>query len=145
MIAYLDASSLTALIVRDPGWAIIKTLVAEQATEVNLSDFGWGEFVSALALRVRRGAATSEEAHRVIAEAPLLVGGWRKREIISADITAGTELVARFDLKLRLPDAIHVAIAQRLEATLVTGDKRQAAAAEALGAAVFNPLAGVAS
>jgi predicted nucleic acid-binding protein len=37
------------------------------------------------------------------------------------------------------PDAIHVAIARRLEATLVTFDRGMAGAARALGMAVATP------
>ncbi len=44
--------------------------------------------------------------------------------------------VRRFDLALRAPDALHLAIARRLDATLVTLDRRRAAAAGELGIAV---------
>ena len=44
--------------------------------------------------------------------------------------------VRRFDLALRAPDALHLAIARRLDATLVTLDRRLAAAAGELGIAV---------
>jgi predicted nucleic acid-binding protein len=36
-------------------------------------------------------------------------------------------------------DALHIAIAQRLDATLVTFDQRMAASARALGMAVATP------
>jgi predicted nucleic acid-binding protein len=44
--------------------------------------------------------------------------------------------VRRFDLGLRAPDALHLAITRRLDATLVTLDRRLAAAANQLGVAV---------
>jgi predicted nucleic acid-binding protein len=46
---------------------------------------------------------------------------------------------ARLDLTLRTPDAIHIAIARRLDATLVTFDQRMATNARALGMAVATP------
>ena len=43
------------------------------------------------------------------------------------------------DLTLRTPDAIHIALAQRISATLVTFDQRMATSARALGMAVATP------
>jgi predicted nucleic acid-binding protein len=48
----------------------------------------------------------------------------------------------RFDLGLRAPDALHLAIARRLDATLVTLDRRLVAAAREVGIAVEVPTAG---
>ena len=42
----------------------------------------------------------------------------------------------RLDLTLRTPDALHIAIAQRLAAELMTFDQKMAASARALGTAV---------
>jgi predicted nucleic acid-binding protein len=42
-------------------------------------------------------------------------------------------------LPLRTPDAIHIAIAERVDATLVTFDLAMAASARALGTAVTAP------
>ena len=110
-----------------------------------LSDFGFGETVSAIALRVRRGSIDAAVGRSSILNAAAFTAGWTSVDLETKDIAAATALVARFDLKLRLPDAIHIAIAQRVEAMLVTGDTRQARAAEALGMTIFNPHAGAAS
>lgn len=69
-----------------------------------------------------------------------LLGGWDAVPVTSADIERATATVARFELALRLPDAIHIAIAERLGATLVTSDRQQHRAALALGTASINPL-----
>jgi predicted nucleic acid-binding protein len=45
----------------------------------------------------------------------------------------------RLDLPLKTPDAIHIAIAQRVDATLVTFDWQMAAAARALGTIIATP------
>ena len=47
----------------------------------------------------------------------------------------------RFDLRLRAPDALHLVIARRLDATLVTLDRRLATAARDMGIAVEMPKA----
>jgi len=60
-------------------------------------------------------------------------------EIIAADIARAATFLRRLDLILRTPDAIHIAIAERIGATLVTFDRQMAAAARALGMAVATP------
>jgi uncharacterized protein len=54
-------------------------------------------------------------------------------------IAVATTFLRRLDLPLKTPDAIHIAIAQRLGATLVTFDRQMAASARALGTPVETP------
>ena len=66
---------------------------------------------------------------------------WRAAMSLPVDIGATDARLAyiyarRFDLRLRAPDALHLAIARRLDATLVTLDRRLATAARELGIAV---------
>jgi uncharacterized protein len=56
-------------------------------------------------------------------------------EVHAVDVRLAGIYVRRFDLGLRAPDAVHIAIARRLDATLVTLDRRLAAAARELGVA----------
>lgn len=60
-------------------------------------------------------------------------------EISPGDVAAATTFLRRLDLTLRTPDALHIAIAQRINATLVTFDRQMAASARALGMAVSTP------
>ena len=48
-------------------------------------------------------------------------------------------ILRRLDINLRTPDAIHIAIARRVDATLVTFDQQVAESARALGMAVARP------
>lgn len=59
--------------------------------------------------------------------------------IVSQDIEHATKFVRRRDLALRTPDAIHIAAAHRLGATLLTLDNGMARAAAALGVPYLNP------
>ena len=59
-------------------------------------------------------------------------------EVSGADIALATSFLRRLDLTLRTPDAVHIAITQRLRAMLVTFDQRMATAARALGVEVAN-------
>jgi predicted nucleic acid-binding protein len=53
-----------------------------------------------------------------------------------ADIQAAAAIIRRLDLNIRAPDAIHLAIARRIGASIVTFDHRMADNAPALGIAV---------
>jgi predicted nucleic acid-binding protein len=55
------------------------------------------------------------------------------------DLAAATMFLRRLDLPLRTPDALHIAIAQRVGAMLVTFDRQMAASARTLGSAVQVP------
>lgn len=145
MISYFDASCLVTLVLRDAGWRELGSWMSDRSPELVVSDFGFGETVSVIALRVRRGSIDAAVGRNSILYATAFTAGWTSVDLETSDIVAATALVARFDLKLRLPDAIHIAIAQRVGARLVSADTRQADAAEALGMTVFNPLAGAAS
>jgi len=60
-------------------------------------------------------------------------------EITAADVARATAFLRRLDLTLRTPDALHIVIAERIGATLVTFDQRMADSARALGMAVATP------
>jgi predicted nucleic acid-binding protein len=62
-----------------------------------------------------------------------------RQEITGRDIGAAERFLRRLDVNLRTPDAIHIAVAQRVAATLVTLDRGMAIAARALGMAVATP------
>lgn len=62
----------------------------------------------------------------------------RRIETISADIAAADAFLRRLDLNLRTPDAINIAIGQRVGADLMAFDERMAANARALGLALYT-------
>jgi predicted nucleic acid-binding protein len=63
----------------------------------------------------------------------------RRVEITAADIAATDRIWRRLDVTLRMPDALHIAITGRLDATLVTFDHIMATAARVSGMAVATP------
>ncbi len=105
-----------------------------------VSDLASAEFASAIARRVRTRETTLAEARTDLSDFDLWVTRSAQRvEIAATDVALATTFLRRLDLPLRTPDAIHIAIAQRLGATLVTFDRRMAASAGALGAPVATP------
>ncbi|WP_010186804.1 type II toxin-antitoxin system VapC family toxin [Sphingomonas sp. PAMC 26605] len=140
MKAYFDTSAFAAILFEDDRWQHIADWIEAQQTQGCFSDFGWGEFVSAVGMRVRLGRMPAAEARDFLDVVSPGLRGWTRVEIVPADIAAATALLSEFALGLRLPDAIHIAVAQRLGLTLVSTDIRQVRAAASLGVAAINPL-----
>ena len=68
-----------------------------------------------------------------------VAGASRQIDGTPIDIAVATTFLRRLDLPLKTPDAIHIAIAQRVGATLVTFDRQMAASARVLGTPVAIP------
>jgi hypothetical protein len=139
LICYLDTSAIASLVLAEDRMPLLTRLFAETRTETTFSDFGRAELASAVAQRVRMSAFTGEAA-RTLLRAFDLWAATRLRciAIETADIDRGTMLVERFDLKLRAPDALHLAIAERVRASLVTFDRKQATAAQQIQITVVD-------
>jgi predicted nucleic acid-binding protein len=140
IVHYLDASVLVPAFVTEAQSATVSEWLSNLPTAAEISDFAAGEFASAIARRVRMAQLTAAAANRLLAD----FDAWRMvmsqaRNIDSADIAAATDLVRRFELKLRLPDAIHLALCHRRGFTLATLDDGLANAANALGVAHICP------
>lgn len=140
MRAYFDASVVVSIIAGDIGWDEIARFLTDHITETFISDFGWGETVSALGNRVRRSDMTAAYAEALLLDARLYFADWNFARLAATDVDRATDMVAMFSLGLKFPDAIHIAVAQRLGLTLVSTDIRQVRAAASLGIAAINPL-----
>ncbi len=137
---YLDASVLVALLTTEPFSDRAEAFVLTDPGPLLVSDFAGAEFASAIARRVRTRESTLSDAQQDLSDFDIWVARSAHRvEISPADITAATMFLRRLDLTLRTPDALHLAIAQRLGATLVTFDQQMAESAGTLGVAVAVP------
>jgi predicted nucleic acid-binding protein len=137
---YLDASVVIALLTDDAFHARADRFASGDPGPVIISDLATAEFASALGRQVRTGDLAVEEARSGLSALDI----WTRRaanqtETTAADIAVATTFLRRLDLPLKTPDAIHIAIAQRLGATLVTFDRQMAASARALGTPVETP------
>lgn len=137
MSLYLDASVIVALLTHDAFTSRADTYIRDRPDILVVSDFAGAEFASVIARRVRTREVTEHAARIVFAE----LDAWTTRnteraETTSADVTAATRALRRLDLTLRTADALNIAIAQRIDATLMTFDEKMMAAARALGVSV---------
>lgn len=137
MSAYLDASVLVALFTNDQLTARADAFLRANAPVLVVSDFAAAEFASAIARRVRAREIAPDEARSGFADFDAWTARATQRETTGpADIAAAVAFLRRLDLNLRTPDALNIAIAQRVGASLVTFDGKMAVSARALGTPV---------
>ena len=95
--------------------------------ELWVSDFAAAEVASALSRLVRMRSPPGERRETGLADFDVWRAAMtRVAEIRAVDARLAGVYVRRFDLALRAPDALHLAITRRLDATLVTFDRRLA-------------------
>ena len=140
MILYLDASAIVALVLADDTATAITLALNSAEQKPWISDFGWGELVSATGRRVRARMIRRSVAQRSLDAAALLFALPERAIMMSSDISDATIMLQRFDIPLKLPDALHIAIARRLGASLISTDRQQVSAAKKLGVDCLNPL-----
>ncbi len=140
MALYIDASALIPLIVVEPDsdWSQSQVSLTTQVRLV--SDFAAAEVAASISKFVRMGLITADAASALLGRFDL----WRSSQTVALettglDVAQASQLVRRFELKLRAPDALHLALARRHEARLVTRDQGMARAAHMIGLPVAVP------
>jgi predicted nucleic acid-binding protein len=140
--AYLDTSVLLPTLIAEPATEAVYDCLGAYEQELLISDFAAAEVASALSRLIRMAVLTDADASARLAD----FDAWRAATSMPVDIATSDARLAyiyvrRVDLGLRAPDAPHLAIARRLDATLITLDRRLAAAAREMGVAVNVPEA----
>ena len=142
MSAYLDTSVLLATLIAEPSTESVYDYLGAINQELLISDFAAAEVASTLSRLIRMRLLTDADASARLAD----FDAWRAAMSLLVDIRAADARLAyiyvrRFELGLRAPDALHLAITRRLEAALITLDRRLATAARELGIAIEMPTA----
>ena len=143
MTCYLDASVILPILVKEPASAVVDAFMSTVQQELWVSDFAAAEVASALSRLVRIGRLQATDGAARLSDFDVWRAAMtRPAEIHAVDVRLAAAYVRRFDLALRAPDALHLAVAERLEVPLVTLDRRLAAAARELGVVVEDPTTG---
>jgi predicted nucleic acid-binding protein len=130
---YLDASVLVALFTDDPFTHRADRFLRTNASVLIVSYFAAAEFASAVARHVRTSDIGLEDARIAFSTFDAWTARVTQRvESTAADVAAATAFLRRLDLRLRTPDAINIAIAQRIGAVLFTFDDSMIGSARAL-------------
>jgi predicted nucleic acid-binding protein len=126
---YLDTSVVVALLLADVHSSRAEAWLIRTKPAVVVSDFCAVEFAAVISRRVRMSGLSPAHASLALerldewlARAVQLVRGTPEQMVFAGQI------VRDFATKLSAPDAIHLAIARHLGATLVTFDDRLAQA-----------------
>lgn len=131
MSFYIDTSVVLAAILPESHSDAADVLFARDDV-LMASEWVITEVASALGIKGRRGDLNAEQV--VLARSrcsSLLAAGATMLSVTSEDCRMATRYVER--TSLRAPDALHLAIAGRHDATLWTLDTRMAEAGQALG------------
>jgi uncharacterized protein len=137
---YIDASALVTLLMDEPDTRWAQDIILPAVNERIVSDFCVAEVASAMSKYVRTRQLEAEAAHDLLVR----FDAWITADTLfvesgPADIAEAGRLVRRFELKLRTPDALHLALAKRFNAKVLTRDRGMARAAEMIGLAVATP------
>ena len=140
MGVYLDTSVLLAAHLEESASSAVDEFIISTSQPLLVSDFAAAEVASGVSRLVRMRILSPEDAMAQLRDFDV----WRARvtdtvDMSGADARLADVYVRRFDLMLKAPDALHAAIASRLDATLATLDRRLAISARALGLTVVVP------
>lgn len=140
MSFYLDTNVLLSLFVADANSAAVDRWFDKRPDDLLVSDFARLEFAAVISRMTRTGEMSASDATEALADCDdwILLAA-RLSFVQSREIAAADRLVRNFATKLAGPDAVHLASAVNLGATLVTFDQRLADAARGLGAEVSTP------
>ena len=140
MVDYVDASALVAVILKEPDSHCVDRVMRATSDSLLLSDLCVAECSSAIAINGRRDRLDVTTVGLLWDRFDAWVSTFAERTTIEPyDVQAANALVRQYELKLRAPDAIHIAAAARLGARLITLDQRMATAAKTLGIPCINP------
>jgi uncharacterized protein len=136
VIFYLDTSFLVPIVVDEAGSPNARMWWRESKSDSIVADLARLEFSAVVSRAVRMRSITEAEAQSFLADLDLLRDDCLTHALGPADVNGAERLIRDFSTKLAAPDALHLASALNLGATLVTFDERLAAAARMSGATV---------
>ena len=131
---YFDASLLVSLFIIDGFADRAQVFMQDHGPIPVVSDFAAAEFASAIGRLVRTNELGAHLATLVFSAFDV----WRAESaagcrVETGDVATASTILRRLDSSLRAPDALHLAMARRLGASLATFDERLAEIALANG------------
>lgn len=140
MSFYLDASVLVSTLIEEDRSDAVGRFLRAAVEPICVSNFAAAEVSSALSRLVRMAMLRGDDALVRLAEFDAFRASTASGVYVGrADVALADQFARRFDLGLRVPDALHAAVCRRAGHTLVTLDHRLAEAAHALGLKVESP------
>ena len=140
MAFYLDTSAVGPFFIPDVHSTAVEAWLRTVRPRLVVGSFTAAEFSSVVSRALRMKMRNAAEAAAILIE----FDQWRAqstagRPLADADVNRATLLIRDFRLKLRAPDALHLAMVVADGSTLVTFDDRLAEAARAVSCPVVIP------
>jgi uncharacterized protein len=137
---YLDTSVVVPIFLDEDESSTIKAWIDEATDDLHYSHLVAGELNSAISRHVREGVFSENEADAIRdAAAVWFQQQVRLIEIDDEHVEVAARAVANPDPKFLMPDAIHLAICERANLTIVTFDKDLLFIAAREGVAAIRP------
>lgn len=134
MTVYLDANVIVGAIVDDPFSTRVEAFLTTNKNVLITSNFAILEVASVIGRLFRMKAITRARAEAgFVGLDTWLAASVMRIDVEARDVSAADGVLRQLDLGLRGPDAIHIVVAERHQARLVTFDERMQRAARALG------------
>lgn len=134
---YLDTSVIVAALANEVATSAAQAWLANHSADIHISDWVVTEVSSALSMKVRTGEMTVDRRAAKLANFRQMVAdSFTLLPLTSAHFQAAALLADQHQLGLRAGDALHLALAADIGATLFTLDKRLAEAGKQIGASV---------
>lgn len=139
MHLYLDTSVVVAAITREAYTGRAHEVLASRAADLVIRDWTVTEVSAALSLKQRLGGLPETDRHTALALFQQLAEDSMVREHIGqADFLRAAQLADRPGVAVRAGDALHLAMVERVGATLATFDTAMSRAAAELGLSVLE-------
>lgn len=123
MSTYLDVNVIIPLFVADAHNRRAEQALLNLNDDLFVSDLSVAEFSAVIARQVRTGDLHADEAGTAFETFDRWCAEYTRRiAIATVDLAAATALLRRFELSLRTPDALHLALVRRIGCKLLTFD-----------------------
>lgn len=136
MGVYLDANVLVALLIPDALTSKATAAVAKLTDPLVVSDLAALEFASTIARKVREGDMSRKDARIALVNFDSWIAASERVQLEGGDVASADAIVRRLDINLHGADALHVAVAKRVGAALLTLDSKMRANAQKAGLSV---------
>jgi predicted nucleic acid-binding protein len=132
-LIYLDTSALVPIFLHDAHSARMLAWFGRTTELLTVSFWTIAEFSSAAAGQERMGQCTHDARVRAESAFDGWVAGVEQTPVLKADFDIARELLRRDQVRLRTPDALHLAVAWRLDFALASLDGQMTEAARQIG------------